>query len=980
MQLLAVGSPGSGLSLAGRLLEACGVRLVPEVSRLCDRLAGGAARPWRLPTVELDADMRRELEALDGAWAAVDPRLSLLFPALAPLLPRPAALVVYRHPLEVARALKAHRGLDLLAGLGLWERYNLAALEASGGVPRLFLSYDELCSPEGARALSRFLGLPEPRVIEPAARRSPAGDDAGLEALANPQQIALWHALRDGSAQEWEKVPALSAGAEEALSAAEATTRALEDSTVLRGALDKQHARLRWLEGTVATLEGHVRDLLASKRWKLGNAIGEALQRARRRPRSITPADLLERTLAAYRRPPAGVSLSPKPPPAPVRRGAAAALPKGTVDVIVCVHNAREDVERCLRSVEEKTRRPFRLIIVDDGSDAPTRDHVKAVAERGGHVLIRHESARGYTKAANAGLKAADADYMVLLNSDTIVTTGWIERLLECADSDPQIGVVGPLSNAASWQNVPELEDKERGGFAVNALPPGSTPDDVAALIHDSSRRIFPRVTFVNGFCFMVKRAALDAVGLLDEESFPDGYGEENDLCMRVAKAGFALAIADNAYVFHAKSKSYTHERRARLSRAGQVALEAKWGAHAFALEVDKTRSSLGLASARAAIASALGAPLKRASGPRVLFLMPVKTGAGGVHSVVQEVAGMRGLGVEAQVAVTQNDLPGFVQNYKNLPGARSLFCSTASEAELLAAAGDYDVVVGTIFFTMEQVRRIVERHPHVVPAYYVQDYEPEFFAPGTSEHTQAKASYELVPGAVLFAKTHYLCERVAAEHGLEVHKVSPSIDLELYRPGPKKERGGPVVVSAMVRPSSRRRAPERTLMVLRRLKQTLGPKVAIRVFGCEQHDLVAAGWPVDFELDCLGFLGREAVAESHRTADVFADLSDYQAFGRSAVEAMACGAAVVVPKEGGTAEFAVDGENALVVDTRSEEACYRALENLVLDAALRRRLAAAGQKSVQRFSIEAAARSELEVLKREWERRGARSGRRAAS
>ena len=97
------------------------------------------------------------------------------------------------------------------------------------------------------------------------------------------------------------------------------------------------------------------------------------------------------------------------------------------------------------------------------------------------------------------GLKASSGDYVILLNSDTIVAPGWLEALVECGQSDPRIGVLGPLSNAASFQSVPERRTPG-GDWAVNSLPVGFSVEDMARLVSRLSEREFPRVPFVNGF------------------------------------------------------------------------------------------------------------------------------------------------------------------------------------------------------------------------------------------------------------------------------------------------------------------------------------------------------------------------------------------------------------------------------------------------------------------------------------------------
>ena len=91
------------------------------------------------------------------------------------------------------------------------------------------------------------------------------------------------------------------------------------------------------------------------------------------------------------------------------------------------------------------------------------------------------------------------------------------------------------------------------------------------------SKRAYPRVTLVNGFCFMMRRELIDTTGYMDEVNFPMGYGEEADYCIRALQAGYELAIADDVYVFHAKSKSFGQEQRKELSYAGTQTLKSKY-------------------------------------------------------------------------------------------------------------------------------------------------------------------------------------------------------------------------------------------------------------------------------------------------------------------------------------------------------------------------------------------------------------------
>lgn len=246
-----------------------------------------------------------------------------------------------------------------------------------------------------------------------------------------------------------------------------------------------------------------------------------------------------------------------------------------SIDIVICVHNALDDVIACLESLERHTLVPHTVTLVDDASDAPVRFALEAfVRYRPWMTLIVHAENKGYTHAANVGMARSRADWVVLLNSDTIVTPGWLEGLFECARSDKRIAFVGPVSNAASWQSVPEVH--VQGGWSINPLPSGTTIEQMAELVARCSRRGFPRVPILNGFCTLMRKDALEAVGYLDEISFPMGYGEENDLCVRARKAGYELAVADHVYVYHRKSASFGTKRRTELAKLGTQRFKEK--------------------------------------------------------------------------------------------------------------------------------------------------------------------------------------------------------------------------------------------------------------------------------------------------------------------------------------------------------------------------------------------------------------------
>lgn len=633
-----------------------------------------------------------------------------------------------------------------------------------------------------------------------------------------------------------------------------------------------------------------------------------------------------------------------------------------TVDIIVPVFNALDDVKFCLQSLHQhQDSFTVTVIVVNDGSTKEVSEWLRAFCKDKPHFkLIEHASNQGYTKAVNTGLRASTGQYIVTQNSDTIVAPGWLTGLIRCMNSSPKLGIVGPLSNAASWQNVPSLYD-QHGAFAVNDLPTRHTVASMARIVADASTRTYPRLPFVNGFCFMIKREVIDTIGYMDEENFPVGYGEENDYCMRAADSGFEMAIADDVYVFHAKSKSFGHDRRKELSRQGTESLKRKHTPEKYLARVNVIKQTQALDEVRTHIQQALKSQQQSEgvdlTSMRVLFLLPVKGGGGGAHSVVQEVTEMRRLGLNVHVGVRHEHIAGFLQSYQDIANAAELFVGF-NDTSLLDIAEDYNIVVATIFSSMELVKRIVESNPHILPAYYVQDYEPMFFPKGSEKWKQAHDSYTMVPGAFLFAKTQWIIQQVRQEHGVAVHKVVPSIDHVVYKPRPRT-RDGRIHVAAMIRPQTPRRGADRTMRVLSRLYRDKKNQLAIHLFGCADDSREFQALLRDFPYTNHGPLKRPEVAALLADGDLFIDLSDYQAFGRTALEAMACGCAAVVPQHGGADEYAVHGENALVVDTLDEEQCFTAIKKTLDSPRQLQQLQHNGLLTASRYSVHGAAVSE---------------------
>lgn len=349
---------------------------------------------------------------------------------------------------------------------------------------------------------------------------------------------------------------------------------------------------------------------------------------------------------------------------------------------------------------------------------------------------------------------------------------------------------------------------------------------------------------------------------------------------------------------------------------------------------------------------------------PNITFVLPVRGGSGGAHSVMQEVSALRDLGVDANVLVNRHNFDSFLDTYDRYEWTRQAVAMFDGPRDLGGLAAQSDVVVATTNTSAHSIAEAVAATKGGFrTAYYVQDYEPLFYEESTIAHGLALASFSILPRCTYFAKTSWLCELVKAAHGHHVERVVPSIDHSIYKPARRGSREK-FVLCAMVRPDTPRRAPRKTLALLAAVASgRYGPAV-VRAFGVDEDDLRGKGMSLPEGVELVGRLKQTEVAGVLREADFFVDLSDYQAFGRTAAEAMACGCVVLAPKLGGASDFIIDGVNSFLADCSDPISVDNALKRMFsMSAAEANSMRYAGMEAVSGFTPVRAAISELRAL-----------------
>ena len=229
--------------------------------------------------------------------------------------------------------------------------------------------------------------------------------------------------------------------------------------------------------------------------------------------------------------------------------------------VVIPVYRGIETTLLCLARVLDTVPDRTPVIVVDDAGPEPELSAALDKLARARQIrLVRNPRNLGFPASANIGLAAAEGRDVVLLNSDTIVPPSWLERLADAAWSAPDIGTVTPLSNDATILSYPRVDGVQK--------PPSATMlDRVDRMAAKANGAHVVDIPTSVGFCMYIRRDCLAEAGLFREDVFAQGYGEENDFCLRARHLGWRHVAATGVFVGHIGGQSFRTAREHLLRR-----------------------------------------------------------------------------------------------------------------------------------------------------------------------------------------------------------------------------------------------------------------------------------------------------------------------------------------------------------------------------------------------------------------------------
>lgn len=226
-----------------------------------------------------------------------------------------------------------------------------------------------------------------------------------------------------------------------------------------------------------------------------------------------------------------------------------------SIDIIIPIYNGYDFVIDCFDSILNHTNLTIhRLILVDDCSTEDSLINfyntlIDKKYKKLNIVLLQNSQNLGFIGSVNHGMEFDNKNDVILLNSDTVVTKNWVEKMIQAAYSRNNIGTVTALSNNATLCSIPNQ-------WQDNKIPDGLTVDEYAEFVEFISPCEYPEIPSPVGFCMYIKRECIQKLGYFDT-IYGKGYAEENDFGMRLHINGYRHVCDDTTFIHHKGSMTF---------------------------------------------------------------------------------------------------------------------------------------------------------------------------------------------------------------------------------------------------------------------------------------------------------------------------------------------------------------------------------------------------------------------------------------
>jgi len=243
------------------------------------------------------------------------------------------------------------------------------------------------------------------------------------------------------------------------------------------------------------------------------------------------------------------------------------------VTIVVPVYADWPSLKDCLKSLIEHVDKKHSILIVNDSgpeADELEKSIKELISGQNNFIYERNSKNLGFVGTTNRAVKILDKtnNDILLLNSDTKVTKGFLEELTAVLNDNVKNAVVSPRSNNATLCTLPISAAQKKG----------IKPERSYKLFLKIKNKLprYNEAPTAHGFCILIKRSVIKKYGLFDKV-FGRGYGEEVDFCQRIQKDGFKCLISNRSYVFHLEARSFTLEKKTELLKTNNKIIRERY-------------------------------------------------------------------------------------------------------------------------------------------------------------------------------------------------------------------------------------------------------------------------------------------------------------------------------------------------------------------------------------------------------------------
>ena len=586
-------------------------------------------------------------------------------------------------------------------------------------------------------------------------------------------------------------------------------------------------------------------------------------------------------------------------------------------DIIIPIYNSPEWVKMCVYALYKNTPNEYigKVILMNDNSDELTCNCIENLKRKYEKIEVyKNESNLGFIKNVNRGMDKTTAEYILLLNTDCLVSKNTIPKLIEHMEKNKKIGLICPISsNAAnlsydipehySYMQVDDLFYKNFKGMDFDACT-------------------------VVGNCLMISRQCMKKTGYLDE-IYGMGYGDETDYQFKAHEKGFEAKVAIDTYVYHKSEVSFgtSPEKQKRLENNRKIFFD-RWG-EAYNKKMQEYVKNDPIEYIKNNL------KIEEKPEPEVLFFLPdIHQKAGGVHMVVDIVNYLNINGCFANILTER------IHEYKEIMIFTPSYMKNLNEIKPKCIVG---TIYPTIFFC-----ETIAKHYNIPCVNFMQGYEPCF----DNGEIYSWAELACKNSQNILAISQFLKEKCMKNFNKEADVITNSINTDLLYNVNKQEKEKKQITLVF-----RDSFPKGDFILNEILKQL----TLLKNYNFEINVIYMKKtmFPINNSTNIninfyKGPLNRKEVSNILFKTDIFVDASLMEGFGLMALEAMAAGAVPVISQSFGVDEYAIDNENCfLIKEVNNAERYMEKIELLLQDNEKIKKMSKKAQEKSIEFDID---------------------------